>query len=188
VPELHGEEGTSVTLAMTFAHRRAKPKPKPTPRSPQLLPDVVLFDPDLEEWVMQLGVRVKTPNKKESRWAEKARKSAEKTAIWNTCLRQLGGIDRACIEHVQFVRFSSQALDKKDNLPASFKNVLDALCSWIWNGERVWQDGMVNYGKHDGWLEGTGKFSWDYSQKILTKPNHRTQGIQIRLRLSSESR
>lgn len=173
-----------------FSTSFAKAKPKPTPRSPQLLPDVVLFDVDTSEWVMQLGVRVTTPNKtrKESRWAEKARRSEEKTAIWNTCLRQLGGIDRSCIDHVQFTRVSPQELDKKDNLPASFKNVLDALCSWIWNGERVWEIGMVNYGKHDGWLEGTGKFTWHYDQKTLEKQNRRMQGIQIRLHLGSKPR
>jgi hypothetical protein len=109
---------------------------------------------------------------------------AHRTAVWNACLAYLSAWTddaaiRGSIERIEFIRICQEECDADDNLPASFKYVVDALAQWVLHGRKASVHGI---GHADGFLKKRG-VTWTYHQQ-QSDISRKLHGARIRLWLS----
>jgi hypothetical protein len=111
-------------------------------------------------------------------------------ATWIGLNTGFNTLERSLIEHIELVRISPGALDEHDNLPSAFKAIMDATCSWIVEGERVFAADFDrrSIGKYDDKLLRSKKNPGGRVTCGRDQMRHESRpcayGIQIRLRLS----
>lgn len=123
-------------------------------------------------------------------WMKDALRRAHRDAVWSTCLTYLADLSRnvekrSGIKKLELVRLAPVDIKgKRDNLPASFKYVLDALCAFL-----LWGADCINHkkdiGDADDILDERG-LEWTYYQQRSDISN-KLHGLRIRLWLSEAS-
>lgn len=102
----------------------------------------------------------------------------DEVAVKRFCERARSMRERSRVRHMEFVRIGSKAMDRKDNLRAAFKAIVDAICSFLRWGIDA-REHIRAIGFADDYLEKRG-MTWDYHQQKCPS-NPRLYGIQIKL-------
>jgi hypothetical protein len=137
------------------------------------------FDPAKNTHTVQLPIAFNraTYNTSRAPWylKEKAVKEIRET-VWLALGAYLPNFDGARVLRMEFVRIAINKMDTKDNLPAAFKAVVDATCSFL-----VWGSDAPSHvraiGSADDKLEQRG-VTWTYRQ-MQCESNPRLYAIRI---------
>jgi hypothetical protein len=98
------------------------------------------------------------------------------------CQSQLRRMERARVCGLDLTRIGPRPLDAHDNLPQSFKHVVDAVCGFLVRGDDFDTADRRRIGTFDDQLIGTGKVTCRYAQ-LTHETDRRLYGIRIRFRL-----
>jgi hypothetical protein len=89
--------------------------------------------------------------------------------------------ERARVRQIEFVRLAINKLDERDNLPAAFKAITDATCSYLVHGSEC-RAHIKTIGRADDILDKRG-LTWSYRQQKC-ESNPRLYGVRIILHVS----
>lgn len=98
------------------------------------------------------------------------------------CQSHLRHLDRERVCAIELTRIGPKPLDAHDNLPQSFKHIVDVLCAWIVRGDDFDERDRKRIGSFDDQLIGKGLVSCRYDQTVH-ELDRRLYGIRIRFRL-----
>lgn len=114
------------------------------------------------------------------------------TTWFSLCAWEWLARHRSDIQHIELVRVAPRELDTHDNLPSAFKAIMDAVCSWVVEGDKV-RDPAFNrkkIGRYDDAILQSKKnpegITWSYGQTKCAS-NPRAYGVEIRFRLAPSS-
>lgn len=131
---------------------------------------------------LQLPLKTEASNANGNRYREHKLKTNQIDTVIAACQSQLRRMDRDRVEIIDLTRIGPKPLDAHDNLPQSFKHVVDALCAWLVRGDDFDAQDRRNIGRFDDQLIGKGKLSCRYAQ-LTHELDRRLYGIRIRFRL-----
>lgn len=135
---------------------------------------------------LQLPIKTEASNANGNRHAAYKRRAAQHDTVLCACQTQLRRMDRARVIGLDLTRIGPKPLDAHDNLPQSFKHIVDVLCGWLVRGDDFDDRDRKRIGSFDDQLIGTGKVTCRYAQ--LTHETDRSlYGIRIRFRLRPKS-
>lgn len=150
------------------------------------------FDPRTNAHTVQLPIAFNRANYNASRtpWYLKEKAVKEmREQVWLAMNAYFPGMrtdsaERERVLRMEFVRLAVNKMDVKDNLPAAFKAILDAVCSFlVWGQDAPLHVRAIGYA--DDRLEQRG-VSWSYRQQQCAS-NPRLYGIQVILHCAARA-
>jgi hypothetical protein len=135
---------------------------------------------------LQLPIKTEASNANGNRHIAYKKRSAQFDAVLAACQTQLRAMDRERVCTIDLTRIGPRPLDAHDNLPQSFKHVVDAVCSWLVRGDDFDEKDRRRIGSFDDQLIGQGKVSCRYAQ-LTHEIDRSLYGVRIRFRLKPKS-
>lgn len=137
-------------------------------------------------YTLQLPLKTEASNANGNRHLAHKKRSQQFDMVLAACQSQLRNMDRERVCAIELTRIGPKPLDAHDNLPQSFKHVVDAVCSYIARGDDFDDKDRRRIGSFDDKLIGQGKVSCRYDQTVH-ELDRRLYGIRIRFRLRPKS-
>jgi len=167
-------------------------KPKRAEAVKALVSQFHKFDPQTNRHTVQLPIVFRTaeynagrtPKFLKEKWVKEKRELVWLALHSYFPLMRKDAAERDRVYAMEFLRYGIGKLDKKDNLRAAFKPVLDAVASFLVWGEDA-PAHIRSIGTADDKLERRG-VEWDYRQ-MQCPANPRAYGIQIILHCAPRS-
>lgn len=133
-------------------------------------------------YTLQLPLKTEASNANGNRHRAHKAKVNQIDTVLSHCQRQLRHMDRARVAVIELTRIGQRPLDAHDNLPQSFKHIVDAACAWLVRGDEFDAADRRNIGRFDDQLIGKGLLTCRYDQ-LTHELDRRLYGVRIRFRL-----
>lgn len=131
---------------------------------------------------LQLPLKTEASNANGNRHRAHKFKVNQIDTVISHCQRQLRRMDRTRVSIIDLTRIGPKPLDAHDNLPQSFKHIVDATCAWLVRGDDFDEADRRNIGRFDDQLIGKGLVTCRYAQ-LTHELDRRLYGVRIRFRL-----
>lgn len=135
-------------------------------------------------YTLQLPLKTEASNANGNRHMAHKKRTQQFDLTLAACQAHMRNMDRERVCAIELTRIGPRPLDAHDNLPQSFKHVVDAVCAFIARGDEFDERDRKRIGVFDDQLIGTGKVSCRYDQ-MVHELDRRLYGIRIRFRLRS---
>jgi hypothetical protein len=133
-------------------------------------------------WELQLPIKTEASNVNGNRHRAHKLKVGQIDTVLCACQTQLRRMDRERVNVLDLTRIGPRPLDAHDNLPQSFKHIVDAVCAYLVRGDDFDEQDRRRIGVFDDQLIGKGLVTCRYAQ-LTHELDRRLYGVRIRFHL-----